>query len=515
VRALLYLDARYLANQIWAILRSPGRLAIWVPWVFLLAYLCVRRVLVAQDHPSFFSYGSHALETAAAGSFFAALGIAVGIAASGRVTAFRSAAEALLFTNAGISPLSIALWLQLRKLLSTATRWLGSIVFSFVLIVPASASLGQLTRGFIAAVAVAATVMTAELPAFLLGRKRYGAALATAGWILAAVGLAYAALGFVASVGEERFAPAVLAWLHFDPGNVVDAVVANPPATLALCVLPLASFGALAWLGRDAVPELYAATLRAFEWRTQRRRESPLEAAASARAERIPSGARALVWKDWIGFRRSRGSLRRWALALGFWLGIGLALDFVRVYGDRALALPLLGFGLTALVLVPLAASLSLVDDLAKPLWWLSESSLRSRIIAWTFARSWRNGLAFASAPLALALAARDVAGGLLAVPVGIALWWSLNAIGVAFYAAFPSRIDARGPVFLLRAAATGLFFLPPAVVFGFAGMVAGSPAVAALAATAVILLEALLALEFAAYRFRENGAGIALLERA
>ena len=166
-------------------------------------------------------------------------------------------------------------------------------------------------------------------------------------------------------------------------------------------------------------------------------------------------------------------------------------------------------------MLVPLAASVSLLEDLAKPIWWVSHASLRSRIIAWTFAKAWRNGLAFAAFLLPLAIAGGDALAALLAIPLGIGLWTSLNALGVALYAAYPSRIDARGPIFFVRAVATGIFLLPAAMLFGFVSMLTHNALIGATLGAIVIVLEGLLAIEFAASRFDENGAGISMLERA
>jgi hypothetical protein len=514
VRALAYLDARYVFNQLSRIVRSPGRLALWVPYIALLAFLSFFRLTTAHARAPGLPSATHPLATAAAGAFLAIFGVTIAVAAAGRVTAFRSTAEALLVVNAGVAPLSLAVWLQLRKLCATGSRWLGSILFSFLLIVPRDASQQQLARGFVAALAAAAAVMTAELPAFLIARKPWGKFVAPLGWAFAAAGGLYAAAGFAGSFGEDRFAPAVLAFLRFDPGRLIGTFASSWTAVLLLCCLPLALIASIVLLARDAVPELYAATLQSFEWRNRRRDQTVYEA-GTRRTERIPAGALTIVWKEWVGFRRSRGGMLRWLLVFLFWVGLGSGIAWVDANGERGMLLPLVGFGMMMIVLVPLAASVSLLEDLAKPIWWVSQASLRSRIIAWTFAKAWRNGLAFSAFLAVLAIVVGDARAALLALPLGIGLWSSLNALGVALYAAYPSRIDARGPIFFIRALATGVFILPAGMLFGFVSMATRNPLLAAILAAILIVIEGLLAIEFAAARFNENGAGISMLERA
>ncbi len=515
MRALLYLDAHYVFNQLQRIVRSPGRLALWLPYVLVLATLTFSRIATSRAHtPGFSSAGSHPLGTTAAGAFLCVLGVTIGVAAAGRAGAFRSTAEALLCVNAGVPPLSLAVWLQIRKLFATGARWLGSILFSFLFIVPRDASAQELARGFAAALAIAAAIMTAELPAFLLSRKRWGGFVAPLGWALALAGGAFAAIGFAGSVGEDRFAPAALEFLRVNPGSLIGTIVSSWTWPLLLWCVPLVLIASIVLLARDAVPELYAATVQSYEWRN-RRRERIRNEAASERAERIPPGALTIVWKEWIGFRRSRGATWRWLLVLLFWLGLGSAAAWADASGNRGLVLPFVGFAMTMVVLVPLAASVSLLEDLAKPIWWVSRASLRSRIVAWTFSKAWRNGVAFGGFLLVIAVARGDTAGALLAIPLGIGLWSSLNALGVALYAAYPSRVDARGPIFFVRALATGVFLLPPAMLFAFVSMLTTNPLLAATLAGIVVVIEGLLAIEFAASRFNENGAGISMLERA
>jgi hypothetical protein len=52
-------------------------------------------------------------------------------------------------------------------------------------------------------------------------------------------------------------------------------------------------------------------------------------------------------------------------------------------------------------------------------------------------------------------------------------------------------------------------------MLFGFVSMLTRNPLLAATLGAILIVIEGLLAIEFAASRFNENGAGISMLERA
>jgi hypothetical protein len=135
-------------------------------------------------------------------------------------------------------------------------------------------------------------------------------------------------------------------------------------------------------------------------------------------------------------------------------------------------------------------------------------------LTAWTFGRAWRGGVSLALAPLVAGLASANVALAITSVPITVAMYWSLQALGVGLYAIFPNPIDGRGPVMVLRLFATAIYVFPAAVVWalatGLGTPIGGGAYAGALAFVLVMGIEGVLVIEFAAYRFREFGASLA-----
>jgi len=231
---------------------------------------------------------------------------------------------------------------------------------------------------------------------------------------------------------------------------------------------------------------------------------------------RIPAGALAILWQDWMALHRQPGARRLWAFGFAAWGALGLAVAYdVRVLHDGALASSLLSIAFFVALSIALTSTVSIADDLNKPIWWLARDPLTARVAVWTFARAWRGGTSLALLPLAAGLGMGSVWFALAGAASALFLWWVLTALGVALYAAFPSRIDERGPILFLRFAGYVALLLPPAAAGGLAAVTTAAPLLAASAAGVVLAAEALAAIAFAAWRFSENGAGIATLERS
>jgi hypothetical protein len=512
MRGLAYLEWRHAVNQFKTILRSPGRSLLWAPYVLMLALFMWTRTLGGTHAHGALAIG-HRYADAAAGLYAGSFGLAIAIAARGTVYAFRNPAEAIFFSNAGIPPLQIALWLQLRKLAGGATRWLAGIAYFFFAFVPASAGPLATARGLGAAVLAIVLQMSVALPAFLVARGRLQRPVALCGWALAAAGFAFGTLATAAPATASRLA----ALAHVDPGSVPSALVAGKPlAVLAAGALLAGLVLAVALLGGDALPELYAASLRTP---VARRREAAAKGtnAASSSARRIPQGALALVWKEWVEFCRGQGNVRGYFAAVAFSAaaGAGLAIVAARSHDDSITASLAVTAALALVILAPAGASYRIASDLGKPLFWLSPAPLRARVAAWTFARSWRAALAIGCAPLCAALVLGDGALAFAALPVAFAAYWSLQALGVGLFALLPNRADARGPMALVRTAATLAFAFFPAVA-ALALLLAGATALlATLGAALVFALQGWGVLEFAAARFAERGASLATLARS
>jgi hypothetical protein len=517
MKALLYLELHYARHQCAAILRSPLRLALWLPYLISIAYIAYLR-LTTPHHAAFLNLGvAHPRSaTVVGGLYFGALGVTAGLAAGGRVAAFRTGAEAVLFSNAGVRPLAIALWLQVRKLAMGSLRWFASLAYVFVVAAPAHESGSTLARALFGAVLAVGAIMCCELPSFLLAR-RAGFPLAPFAWALAFFGFAFA----VAAVLGPRFRTPLIETLHVDPGRFAAALLdggAGPILDLAL----LSSFLVLSILAlaNDAIPELYAATQRTLAVRSRRRRftnETTFAAAGTATVARVPAGSLALIWKDWVAFRRGRGTLRLWLFGAAFWTlcGAGTAFAAER-YDDPTPLFSLAAMSATLVFLsAPFGASVGLAADLAKPLFWLSSAPLRARIAAWTFARAWRGGTAIALGPLAAGIVAQDVVLGVGALPLSLATYWSLQCLGVGLYAIFPNPVDSRGPMMLLRMLLTAIYVVPAVGVAALAGALEFPPLFGAIGFVLMLALEGWLVIEAASYRFREHGASLATLSRA
>jgi hypothetical protein len=514
MQALIWLELMYAKHQAIAILRAPLRIAIWLPYSALILYFLYSRL--AAHHGAYVSIAvTPKYATTIGGLYCAMLGATVGFAAGGRVALFRSSAEAVLFSNAGLRPLTMAVWLQLRKLATAWTRWLGGFVYLLAIAAPRNPKPIVLAYAFVAIALLLAVQMTIELPVFLLSRGILREPLRFAGWTIAAIGGLYG----MAGIFGDHFLEPLVETVRVNPGVLVLAVLhGNVLATIVLAIVVAVLIGSILVLGDDALPELYAASRNTLSDRRRRRVSARPRFIATqpGDASRIPSGALALLWKDWVAFRRGRGVFRLWLIGCMCWAVCGAGVAYgVLQWKDPT---PLYTLGATTLLLVlvlaPYSAAVGLSADLSKPLFWLSRSSLRERLTAWTFGRAWRGGVSLALAPLVAGLASANVALAITSVPVTVAMYWSLQALGVGLYAIFPNPIDGRGPVMVLRLFATALYVFPAAVVWALAtalGTPFGSSAyVGALAFVVVMGIEGVLVIEFAAYRFREYGASLA-----
>jgi hypothetical protein len=513
VRALAYLEVRFVLHQIEAIGRSPLRLAIWIPYALSLGYLALARALGSH----YTMFGSMQLDggrlTGIGGLYLGALGVTIAMSAAGRVNGFRSAAEALLLSNSGIRPLEMAVWLQLRKLFSSALRWAGALTYYFLIFFPRHAPPLVAVVAFANALLAVALLMSVELPIFLLSRGSVNIGFRIFGWAVAAAGFAYAAVGFS---GERVWAP-VIAFVRCDPGGAVRSIQNGSPNPLILfCALLTVMLLAIATLAQDSLPELYAVSRRTLA-ETRRRqsavRQTRYGALVSTPASNIPRGALALAWKDWIGFRRGQGSFALYLAGSLFWAVCGAGFAYASVaIGDLSPMLTLFATGgLILLFSAPHGAAAGLGGDLGKPIFWLGDDALRLRLSAWTLARALRGGFALALGPLCAGIVLHNVLLAAAALPLCLCAYWSLQALGIGLYALFPNPIDTRGPMALLRTIVTFAYVLPAVFIGALAGSFGGG-VVAFITMCAILTAEGLLAIEFASYRFREAGAAMALV---
>ena len=516
MRALLYLEGRYAWHQLAAILRSPLRLAIWIPFAGSIAYLFYSRTRHGGGAFSKIGLVGHDA-TATAGLYFALFGVTIVLAAIGRVAAFRSGAEAVLFANAGIPPLTAAIWLQARKFFASFGRWFGTLTYVFLIFAPRNLGPAATFRALLGTLLVLALQMSTELPVFLLARGRLRVPLVGLGATLIVTGIAYVGLGLIGGAPLR----AALAFARIDPGRAVTATLNGEPFALVVLVALLGVLViAVRLLGDDSLPELYLVSQRSIATMSARRSIVPnvrFARGAAQTAARVPAGALALVWKDWVGFKRGRGTFVLWVVGCLFWAICGAAVAIAsRGFNDPTILSFLVGASaLLMLVGAPLGASLGLATDLAKPLFWLSRAPLRSRIVAWTFGRAWRGAFAIALAPFVAGVWSHDVVLATVAAPLVLAGYWSLQALGVGLFALFPNPIDSRGPMMLVRTILTAVYVVPAILCAAVVAFAHGGPIVVALVAALALGAEGWLVIELASLRFSEHGAALATLGRA
>ena len=519
MRALAYLELRCLVHQAAAIARSPLRLAIWIPYLFSL--LCLGIARSAGGHSA--AFGGLRLDpermTGIGGMYLGALGITIALAAGGRVSAFRSTAEALLFSNSGLRPLQMAVWLQLRKLFSSSLRWSGALVYYFLIFFPRHAAPLTAIVAFADAVLAVALLMSVELPVFLLSRGAFNFGFRAVGWLVAGAGFAYAACGF----SGTRVWASVVGWTHVDPGLAVRSVQNGSDNALVLfCALLAVMLIAIGALTTDSLPELYAVSRRALA--ETRRRQSAVRqtryaagAVVSTPAANIPRGALALAWKDWIGFRRGQNSFAQFLWGALIWSACGAAFAYASIaMQDTSLMLTLFATsGMLILFFAPHGAAVGLAGDLGKPIFWLGDDGLRARLAAWTLARSLRGGVLLALGPLCAGIVLQDRILTEYALPLSLCAYWSLQALGIGLYAMFPNSIDARGPMAILRMIVIVAYIFPALICGGIAGAVGAGPLGTLIATCSVFLIEGFISIELACTRFREAGAALAVLGAA
>jgi hypothetical protein len=506
MRALFELDVRYALNQLRALLHSPGRLAIWVPYLVLGLGLGGWRLATPQAVSGVAAVGGGGyFASLCGGAFVAALGFALARHAAGRIQAFRCNAEALLCIDAGISTGVLAGWLQGRKLTGAMLRWGTTLLLYAGVFAPAGAEPPAVARTLAACIVVALTLAALEIPAFLAGRRRFGSMLVVAGWALCICGCVQALAGVAGLAGDPETAARIIAASGFDSGAAVRAVLDGKAAFLAFAALPLLPTAALALMGRNAVSELFEGTIhRPVKFTRARVREQSF--AASQRAAQPPSGLGVLLWKDYLALKRN-GGLPRMAGAFFAWGAFGAVIAAALSNGgNQDVALGLIAIAILIVALVPVAFTSGISDDLGNPLWWLPPGSMVRRLSAWTMTRAWPGGLALSGFPIALGIASGHPAMALLGPPGALLLWWSMNALSLALYAAFPGPFDLRGPQGLVRMVAGVAYLYPPLIA---CNAQLDNPLAGASAAALILGLQGYLALFFAARRFGRGGVAI------
>ncbi|TAM77511.1 hypothetical protein EPN44_02965 [bacterium] len=513
---LWYLERRRIGNAARQLLRSPGRLVLWI--LFVVWVVSQTYVRVAEAH------GPHAdpvlaSSALAGGLAIAALLWAVGAAVhgvlQGNIGAFASPADGRFLTSSAIEPQLVVLWVQLRAIVASALRgaW-GALIFLLVWHVRASA--GATILGASAFLTSLATVFALRLPLALLLRAHPGLRVIVRVISLAAfAGIAAFLVSELAAAFGRPLVPAlpvIEPLAHAAIGGYAARIFDGPGGVVYL-LADLVLIALLLSAGRrnaaDVYPELWTSSQQYFRMLSARRRMGG--ATPEARTPRValgeglhaPSGAAILLWKDWLAFTRAPGKLW-WGTAYlsGALIAGGTVGLFVRDTGRTDVLWPLASACGYLLLFSVSFGAVQVNEDLRKPLWWFSAGSLAARVFMWNVAATWRFAAVLAVGCTALALGARLPAAALVGV-VGLPLiLLQFRATGILTQMVLPRAGDLRGPGALLRILGSMLSLIPPVVAAAlaslfhpgslavFAAAIAGSlgTAIAVASATAALL---------------------------
>ncbi|MDP9110222.1 MAG: hypothetical protein M3M96_01115 [Candidatus Eremiobacteraeota bacterium] len=519
--ALAYLEVRQGWNRARQTLRQPARL---IMYALAIAYF------VFLGGIRFWTSGHHhrpmpgVPEPYASAIFFAALlafALALLSAAAGHVGAFTSLADARFLIGSQLRERNVIVWLQLRASWRMIARLLFLIIFYTILYSSSGSFLGMALSmmGFIAFAASCA------IPTMRLQRRfgaRIGYALPIAVGSLGLAGLAALGVGLLWPP-HSQVATAVI---HIGFGRLVHAMLAGAWLPITGLFLLTLIMGATAyWGAEDLYPELYRGSSRMIDLARLRRR-NPFgfrreDASKTVISESVDGsggmrGAWSLLWKDWVQFKRLRGGRTSFVAGAFVSMLAGAVCGIIAHRSHDALAISV-GLGASVgnvlVILVSMYSSTSLAADIGKPLWWLNVQPLRTRLYVQAAATSWRLALCISFGLIAWAFIISSPLFALAAIPAAVCTVAFLRAIGLALYSLFPSALDQRGPVAMLRVLALYVLLAPPLAAGALTGIFLHTAVLGIGVGLAFALVQALLLVEFAAYRIARSGIAFAQAE--
>jgi hypothetical protein len=524
LRALAYLEYRQIVNRIRETLRRPARAAMYV---IVVGYFIASAIFRQQRH-----HGIPVLtipEPYAAALLFAyitLLGVMMYGAASGIVGAFSSAADARFLSGSPISERLVALWLQLRRSGTSMLRMIFTLLI-YAIVFSGSGTVRGLTLAVLGATIIATGT---SIPMLKLRRLAGTRTAQSAAGVVVAAGI----LPLIVLLTSLEPVHLTLQWAraveHIGFGYALNALVAGNPIALAALYAAAAGVVVLAYLAGDGLyPDLYASSLRVLAFREQRTRASAgftIEHQYEHRTAgvwpwmfRLFRGPWTIVWKEWIAFVRSPSMQRMFYFGLVMCAAVGAFFGRV-VAGSQNQTEEALGLAYMAgnmiVIFVAMGSAIGLSADISKPLWWMGRHPLWLRLVAWTAATSWRLAACLGAGIAAWALTLHAGVIAAAGIPVAITLVLHLRAVGLMIYSIFPSSVDQRGPLAIVRAMLTYLLAAPPAVAATVLLIAQPNrPAVAIVAGVACSLLETLLLIAFASRRIAGQGVAFAHAEAA
>lgn len=522
IAALLYLEYRQILNRLAATVRQPARALVYV---LAAAYFIF--VGIARSHgvvPG--SPAAHALPEPYASALMFAFITLIGIvcygAASGIAGAFSSPADARFLIGSQIPEPLVVVWLQIRRSASSVFR----VLFSVIMIMMFSGS--GTSRGVALAFAGGTILATATAVPMLKLRSAVGTRTAQSfAGAIAAIGI-MPLLILISSLVSGSLLHGAQSIERFQFGTALNALLSgNPVAMGVLYGCGIALLGISLAIGRDLYPELYASSLRAMSFRQRQHQGGTAafsmehtyaqgEAPVLARLFDRVSGPWTIAWKEWIAFLRSSSMQRIFALgAFGCAAGGALLGTFSSHTKDPLGAT--ISISATAanmvVVFVAMGSAIGLGSDLRKPLWWMGPDPLWMRLFAWIVGTSWRLAFCLAIGLTAWSIAMRQPVVALAGVPLALASVLYLRAVGLALYALFPSSVDQRGPLAMVRALLTYALAAPPAIAGIAIGLVFHTVPAGVAAALLVSVAETASLVAFASARISGRGVAFAQAE--
>lgn len=524
-RAIAYLELHQVLNFFRTAIRQPGRV---VTYLFVALYFASMIFVRTQRHAGAYRGFTEPLASAIGFGAIACVGLGFLSAARGKVGAFSSLADARFFVNSKLDERNVIAWLQIRSSWRAISRLIIVALMYAVVFPKAGKPLGM----FFSMTAVMGLSASLNVPLLRMRAAGFGGLAQGAALVLIAGGAVCAAILAWPLLGHHPLAVAA-PLRRVGIGKFVTALLAGTPGSLgALWAAIFALFG-LSYFGSvDLYPELLSASEHVMRIEARLKRgglfgrflgepqpSAGREVVVRDRAGVPPfMGAQTILWKEWLSFRRGRGAVALYgatvaAAALG-----GAAIGTFAKSSSDAAAFSIslaAALGNIALMLFALSASVSLASDVRKPIWWMCASPLRVRLYAWTASVSWRPAIAVTVFALAWSIAIHNVVLAAFAAPLSIVAIFFVRSIGLALYALFPSRIDQRGPLAVVRLvllyALTGL-----ALGIGFgAGTLAGSAIAGTACGFLAAAIEMIALTEFSSFRIGRAGASIAQAEAA
>lgn len=536
IAPLLYLEARMAVQKFKLVLRQPARLTLWVIFlVWIGAFLFTRTQRTANGQYALTIPDSvHLLSWFVPAAYIVVLGIQVIAGARRPPAAFAYPADARFLLGSHLSPITVVFWLQMREAMFQGSK---VILALFFLSWNFAATAGGFVLASVALLCAYVIAFGIRLPVFLAQRRLPLVPFAWLGAVLVAGGLLAVLypIGLAIASNHVSLEFIVKHTAVFPPGTwIVSGFGGDRLAECGLFALACIVIAAGSVAASDTYPEIWEASSRLYArrslvasgrglwnrqaWRELRdvehdRPQAQLEDVASATGQRAPQGAWTLLWREWIALQRSSGGLQwpiLWMLGASvFGYLAGMAVRGRPVFD---VLVPMVAL-INIIVILGSQSTISLGGELRRPIWWLSHSRLRDRMLIWIVGSTLRAGPPLVAGVACAGVAMHSWIAAAAAAPIIASGLFLIQSIGVASYVALPGRNDMRGPGFMLRILITYTSLGVPAIVWFLVQTVSQNAIAGVAAGLFVAVLESWLLLLFSAARLEENAMAYAAAE--